>query len=147
MKAFVTSWLSHIEQTNADCLRGKVHFPFFFIFSLFFSTSAYFQFSATLNSSLRFIHQCVLDLKLIIAKWRPQYNYQQQASRVFVSLNEFLSPPKKTRPRLLNRQQAERKANCGIIDEIHSIPKSLSVSLCSLPIPRLYNNNENIRQI
>ena len=146
MKAFVTSWLPHIEQSKQMMIALEERYIYhFFILFLFFSTLANFQFSAILNSSLRFIHQRVLDLKLIIAKWRPQYNYQQQASRVFVSLNEFLSPLKKTRPRLLNRQQAERKANCEIIDEIHSIPKSLSVSLCLLPIPKLYNNNENIR--
>ena len=145
MKAFVTSQLPHIEQSKQMLIALEERYIFHFLLFLFFSTSANFQLSAILNSSLRFIHQCVLDLKLIIAKWRPQYNYQQQASRVFVSLNEFLSPLKKTRPRLLNRQQAERKANCEIIYEKHSIPKSLSVSLCLLPIPKLYNNNENIR--
>ena len=140
MKAFVTSWLPHIEQSKQMMIALEERYIFhFFILFLFFSTLANFQFSAILNSSLRFIHQRVLDLKLIIDKWRPQYNYQQQASRVVVSLNEFLSLLKKTRPRLLNRQQAERKANCGIIDEIHSIPKSLSVSLCLHPIPRLYS--------
>ena len=142
MKAFVTSWLPHIEQSKQMLIALEERYIFhFFIFFFIFQYLSLLLVSVILNSSLRFIHQCVLDLKLIIAKWRPQYNYQQQASRVFVSLNEFLSLPKKTRPRLLNRQQAERKANCGIIDEIHSIPKSLSVSL----IPRLYNNNENIR--
>ena len=146
MKAFVTSWLPHIEQSKQMLIALEERYIFhFFIFFFIFQYLCLLLVSVILNSSLRFIHQCVLDLKLIIAKWRPQYNYQQQASRVFVSLNEFLSPPKKTRPRLLNRQQAERKANCGIIDEIHSIPKSLSVSLCLLPIPKLYNNNENIR--
>ena len=148
MKAFVTSWLSHIEQSKQMLIALEERYIFhFFIFFFIFQYLSLLLVSVILNSSLRFIHQCVLDLKLIIAKWRPQYNYQQQASRVFVSLNEFLSLLKKTRPWLLNRQQAERKANCEIIDEIHSIPKSLSVSLCSLPIPRLYNNNENIRQI
>ena len=146
MKAFVTSWLPHIEQSKQMLIALEERYIFhFFIFFFIFQYLSLLLVSVILNSSLRFIHQCVLDLKLIIAKWRPQYNYQQQASRVFVSLNEFLSLLKKTRPRLLNRQQAERKANCGIIDEIHSIPKSLSVSLCLLPIPKLYNNNENIR--
>ena len=132
MKAFVTSWLPHIEQSKQMMIALEERYIYhFFILFLFFSTLAYFQFSAILNSSLRFIHQRVLDLKLIIAKWRPQYNYQQQASRVFVSLNEFLSLLKKTRPRLLNRQQAERKAYCGIIDEIQSSQRAfLSVYAC-----------------
>ena len=43
MKAFVTSWLSHIEQSKQMLIALEERYIFhFFIFSLFFSTSAYF---------------------------------------------------------------------------------------------------------